>query len=547
MPDEQDLSKLIIRLALDMRDMKEQASEAKESNKSLTEAIKGSWTELQSQYNLVGEYLGTIQQGLDATVGKTVEYAKQVRTMMREVGMSAEDASKLIQVGDDVGVSYEKIELSMRMAIRNGIQPTMEGMENLANQYVAIQDPVEKTRFLMETFGKTGAEMGPLMALGAEGFRQGGAAAEKMGLVMSEQDVKAARALEIAMDDLGDTVNALTLGIGNWLIPKLTEAANTAMLVVNWNSNMDAALNQHNKTLTMTSTSYEAYNTEMRRAVESTGYFVNQNGDYVDVLGNVIEKNFVLSESSWRAARDQGVMHQEVDGLKKAAQEQAPAIQDATSALDAQKAKLDLVMGSTKALTQEMIFQKAAANLDADAALELGLHMGVINQSSYEMQKQLVELRTKYDLNRDGLIDATEAAAGYTDEVARLADFYNKITDKTVTLTVNTEFNNAAVGAGSTGTSAGAQNYLHEHGYASGGSFDVPQGYPNDGWRARFQSGEHVDVTPANQPSPSEALASEMRGLRADLRDLMTQQQPAINENRLARAMRDGLLQARLS
>ncbi len=72
-------------------------------------------------------------------------------------------------------------------------------------------------------------------------------------------------------------------------------------------------------------------------------------------------------------------------------------------------------------LTNEFIYQKAAAELDADAALELARSMGLIDEASYSAAIAIQDMRAKYDLNRDGAIDAAEAAKGYLREIENIA------------------------------------------------------------------------------------------------------------------------------
>jgi hypothetical protein len=66
-------------------------------------------------------------------------------------------------------------------------------------------------------------------------------------------------------------------------------------------------------------------------------------------------------------------------------------------------------------------------------------------------------------------------------------------------------------------------------GFASGGGFTVPPGYPNDSYPIRVQSGEHVQVTPAGSSSGggeyTNALLISLPGMIRD-------------------AVRDGLLKA---
>jgi antitoxin component HigA of HigAB toxin-antitoxin module len=83
----------------------------------------------------------------------------------RTIGATPEEASKLIQAADDVQISYETLTTALEAAIRKGVEPTIEGLGGLADQYNAIQDPIERTKFLMDNFGRSGADLAPLMEL----------------------------------------------------------------------------------------------------------------------------------------------------------------------------------------------------------------------------------------------------------------------------------------------------------------------------------------------------------------------------------------------
>src|SRR5439155_4358065 len=57
--------------------------------------------------------------------------------------------------------------------------------------------------------------------------------AKEAGLIMSEDDVQAARALGIAQRELSASVKGLELGIGRALVPTLTELATSLTTVTN--------------------------------------------------------------------------------------------------------------------------------------------------------------------------------------------------------------------------------------------------------------------------------------------------------------------------
>jgi hypothetical protein len=164
----------------------------------------------------------TMQQVYNATVTETVEYATQVRNLSMTIGATAEESSKLIQAASDMGVSFDTLSAAMEGAIRKGAEPSIAGIAKLSDQYNAIQDPIERTRFLMETFGRAGADLQMLMQQGAAGIRELGQAAEDAGLVMDERAVQAARNYELALDNLYDKLDAAKIKVGNTFIPSLT-------------------------------------------------------------------------------------------------------------------------------------------------------------------------------------------------------------------------------------------------------------------------------------------------------------------------------------
>jgi hypothetical protein len=158
------------------------------------------------------------------TINDTVEYGKQVRDLSLLIGSSAEESSKLIQAADDVFISYETMTKAMQAAIRGGVEPTIAGMGELSNQYLAIQDPIARTKFLMDTFGRSGADLAPLMQLGKDGIKELGDEAEKTGLVMDEKAVKAAIRYKEELDKLNDTIGGFKTQAGLYAIDMINLA-----------------------------------------------------------------------------------------------------------------------------------------------------------------------------------------------------------------------------------------------------------------------------------------------------------------------------------
>ena len=174
--------------------------------------------------DMAGQAFGAVKAAVQSVIDPTVEYAGQIRELQRTIGSTAEESSKLIQAADDVGISAGTLQSALEAAIKRGVKPTIAGIADLADEYLSIQDPIARTKFLMDNFGKSGADLAPLMLQGADGIRAAGEEAERLGLVMSQDGVDAAREYEIAMDDFNDSVLAVKLAIAQGLLPAVSDA-----------------------------------------------------------------------------------------------------------------------------------------------------------------------------------------------------------------------------------------------------------------------------------------------------------------------------------
>lgn len=210
-------------LAVELQDLAQGTQEVEGAN----EQAGLSFTELNSVISLARQGVQAAKQAWDTIIQPTLDYANQVRELGRTIGSTAEESSKLIQAADDVGISAETVQSALEAAIRKGVKPTIEGLGELADKYNAIRDPIARTAFLMDTFGRSGADLAPLMEKGGAGIKELGDQAEATGLVMNETTVKAARTLEIAVDDLGDAAQGAALDFSKDLIPPLTDFFNT--------------------------------------------------------------------------------------------------------------------------------------------------------------------------------------------------------------------------------------------------------------------------------------------------------------------------------
>lgn len=187
------------------------------------EGVVGSFTELSSVIGLAEKGFGMVKGAIDQTVGATVSYAAEVRSLSQAFSITTEESSRLLQLADDLNVSSGTLTTAFREMAKNGLTPSAAALKKLAEQYHDIQDPAERAQFALKNFGRAGLEMSPVLRLTSQEIDEMGQSAQSAGLIMSGEAVQAARDYEVQIDNLGDTVEGLKVKIGSGLLPVLNE------------------------------------------------------------------------------------------------------------------------------------------------------------------------------------------------------------------------------------------------------------------------------------------------------------------------------------
>lgn len=105
----------------------------------------------------------------------------------------------------------------------------------LAEGISKIEDPTARAAAAMEVFGKSGIEMLPLVANGAEGVAEAMADAASVGAVISTEDAQKAAALGDAWDNLKTAMFGVVMRVGSVVAPAFTaiaDAITTAVITV---------------------------------------------------------------------------------------------------------------------------------------------------------------------------------------------------------------------------------------------------------------------------------------------------------------------------
>lgn len=122
-------------------------------------------------------------------------------------------------------------------------------------------------------------------------------------------------------------------------------------------------------------------------------------------------------------------LKEEYTGLEDAARGWAPSstkVKDLTEQMNANKQAQQDAAAALREATTQMIFQQAAAGLDAAATLELARAMGVLSEQDYAVAQTVQNLKTNFE-GLDGVMSASEAQA-YAGQVENLNQAVQNLT-----------------------------------------------------------------------------------------------------------------------
>lgn len=228
--------------------------QAQDQTGAAVASAKGGLDGLQSAAGRLNAVLGLVGVGfsLDAIVGgikETVDAMDSLGEESQKVGLSVEAWTALQYAAKMSGVEVDtlagavsKLNKGMFEAVQNpdgnlatlfnalGIAVTdADGRLRAADQVIAdlaesfarLPDGPEKSALAMEVFGKSGADMVPLLNQGAEGIARLRDEAEKLGVVLSDDAAKAAGEFNDALDKMAERWRGVKLAAAEWLLPAM--------------------------------------------------------------------------------------------------------------------------------------------------------------------------------------------------------------------------------------------------------------------------------------------------------------------------------------
>ncbi len=204
--------------------------------------------------------LGTAMLGMAFNAGKT---ADDLLTLSRNTGISVEELQKMQYASDIVDVSMDQMtgslsKLVKQMAsgndafdtlgvsildengnMRDAVDVWYDTLEALSK----VENETERDQIAMELFGKSAMDLSGIVDDGGQALRDMGQEAEDLGLIMSEDGVRAAGEFNDAIDKFKNQASQAFFEAGaalaESLLPMLEELIESVSGVITWFASLD--------------------------------------------------------------------------------------------------------------------------------------------------------------------------------------------------------------------------------------------------------------------------------------------------------------------
>ena len=165
-----------------------------------------------SAYQFAAEQSGTSIEALETALGK----------MVKTLYAADEESKGAVDSLADLGLGLEELE---------GLRPDQQ-FEKIADALSRVEDPGKKAALAMQLFGKSGTELLPMIEDGAKGLADMVAQGEALGVVLSDEAIASAAALDDTFVAFWATLKGVTVQIGAAVAGPLTSFLQAASAMI---------------------------------------------------------------------------------------------------------------------------------------------------------------------------------------------------------------------------------------------------------------------------------------------------------------------------
>jgi hypothetical protein len=190
-----------------------------------------------------------IGAGLVASLGGAALAIKSSANAMDElykasqkIGVGVEELSGLKFAAEQSGVAFDALQSSMGKLNKNladvssgtseaakalraigvtGADSPQQALEKLATAFAAMPEGAKRSALAMEIFGKSGAEMLPMLLSGATGLKAMTDRARELGVVIDERTAKQAEAFNDRLGEMRTAMRGIVTKVSTGMLPAL--------------------------------------------------------------------------------------------------------------------------------------------------------------------------------------------------------------------------------------------------------------------------------------------------------------------------------------
>lgn len=260
-------NKYITQFRSQFKDIAAQAKKAGDAYREFGSAL----VDVGRNVAIAGAAVAGATYGLFKFTQSATEYADAQGKAAQAAGLAVEDYTKLQFAAELADVSQEQLATSLALFNRriieaangtgigakqfaalgvkatdaNGkVRPLTDVLADVADALVKLPEGAIRSNAALDLFGRTGTKLLPLLNGGAAGIKELTDQAEKLGIVLSSQNVKDAEEFNDSLATLIKTMNGLKVQLGLLFAPTFTEAFQELTKVIGDNKDAIIAFGQ---------------------------------------------------------------------------------------------------------------------------------------------------------------------------------------------------------------------------------------------------------------------------------------------------------------
>lgn len=185
-------------------------------------ATVGTALKMASGFQDIGSQVGKLER----LTGGTAEQMSVLRYQAEATGVDTDTLGKGIKTLSSKLESSKDSVKQYGVALKDSSGHTRsmnEILPELSEQFANMPDGIEKNALATKLFGRAGLELIPMLNKGKDGLSELSDEATKYGLVLSEDQVKAAKEAKKSQRELGAAFDGVKIAIGEHVLPIVTK------------------------------------------------------------------------------------------------------------------------------------------------------------------------------------------------------------------------------------------------------------------------------------------------------------------------------------